>query len=68
MLVLVSLGVVPLIQWWGFGHANGPISFLFANPATPWVWIWPLLIGVAAVAVLLLCDALAGPGDADSAT
>ena len=65
-LILISLGVGPLVQWWVFDHASGPIAVLFAHPGEPWVWIWPVLVGAVALIVALCCGVIAdrvdGPG------
>lgn len=61
-LVFVSLGVGPLVQWFVFDHANGPIATLFAEPDEPWVWIWPGLISCVAVVTMVVCGAV-GDGD-----
>lgn len=57
-LILVSLGVGPLVQWFAFDHANGPVAMLFAHPDAPWVWIWPMLIGSVAFVAMLVCGAI----------
>lgn len=62
-LIFVSLGVGPLVQWFAFDHANGPIAALFAHPDEPWVWIWPLLVGGVAVVAMLVCGAIADDDD-----
>lgn len=42
-----SLGLAPLIQWFAFDHASGPIGLLFRHPAEPWVWIIPAVIAAS---------------------
>lgn len=44
LLIGFSLGLVPLIQWFAFDHASGPIGLLFRHPAQPWVWVIPASI------------------------
>lgn len=62
-LVFVSLGVAPLVQWFAFDHANGPIAVVFAHPDEPWVWIWPMLLCGAATVVMLLCGLVTDGGE-----
>ena len=51
-LVGLSLGVVPLVQWFVFGRASGPIGIVFRHPAEPWVWIWPASICIMSFACM----------------
>lgn len=50
-----SLGVAPLVQWFGFDHANGIIATVFGATAAPAVWVVPAVILVAAIVGLFGC-------------
>lgn len=53
-LVGLSLGAVPLVQWFAFGHASGPIGIIFRHPGEPGVWLWPALVCVVSFAGMWL--------------
>lgn len=61
--ILVSFGVAPLVQWFVFDHANSLVGMVFRDPARPWVWIWPALLGCIACASMCLCGALTQAAD-----
>ena len=50
----LSLGVVPLVQWFVFDHASGPIAIIFRHPSEPWVWVWPAVVCVVSFACMWL--------------
>lgn len=51
-LVLISLGIVPLVQWFMFSRANGVIATVFGRHGSPAVWLIPAGIAVIAVGVM----------------
>ena len=53
-LVGLSLGVVPLAQWFFFDHASGPIRIIFRHPSEPWVWVWPAVVCVVSFACMCI--------------
>ena len=53
-IVGVSLGVIPLVQWFAFERASGMISTIFGSPSAPWTWGIPaIVLSAAAIGVLL---------------
>lgn len=48
--VFVTLGVIPLVQWFGFGHRSGLIGMLFSRPEGSWIWLAPLLVAAVTLA------------------
>lgn len=47
------LGVMPLVQWFAFGHRNGLVERLTGAHDDWWVWGAPGLILVSAIAGVL---------------
>lgn len=54
--VFITLGLVPLVQWFVFDHRSGLIGWLFRSPEGAWVWIVPAAIAVGMFAVMCWLD------------
>lgn len=58
ILIGLSLGVVPLVQWFVADHESGVIRTLFGDQSGAWVWGTPAIVVALAVAGVFLFGTL----------